>query len=240
LQNGKKLAVEIFSEGAKAPAVRSGKRSIQIYENIRREIVLGHLQPRQALLEMELAHRFSSSQSTVREALLLLQEEGLIIRVPHRGTHVADCLKEDMVELTRLRHDIECRGIERVLQRYGRITHGALTDLVDQMLDAAKKDDEYALSQFDCKFHLRIYEDAGLPSVQPVLHRCLVHNHRYKILNSARKQLLIVTAERHIPILDALDSGDVVKAVKALSHHIATIVDIGPNIIPRKSIVDIE
>lgn len=234
------MAVEIFSEGANAPAARSGKRSVKIYENIRREIVLGHLPPRQVLLEMDLAHRFGSSQSTVREALLLLQEEGLIIRVPHRGTHVADCLKEDMIELTRLRHDIECRGIKRVIRQYSRITHRALTDIVDQMVDAAKKDDEYALSQFDRKFHMRIYEDAGLPSVQPILHRCIVHNHRYKILNSEPRQLLIVTAERHIPILDALDSGDIVKAVKALSHHIATIFDIGPNILPVRSIVDAE
>ena len=232
------MAVEIFSESVNTPALHSGKRSVKIYESIRREIVLGHLPPRQALLEMELAHRFGSSQSTVREALLLLQEEGLIIRVPHRGTHVADCLKEDMIELTRLRHDIECRGIKRVIQQYGRITQRALKEIVDQMVDAAKKDDEYALSQFDRKFHMRVYEDAGLPSVQPILHRCIIHNHRYKILNSEPRQSLIDTAERHIPILDALDSGDTAKSVKALSHHISTIFDIGPNILPTISIVD--
>jgi len=232
------LAGEILSESANAPNARSGKRSVKIYENIRREIVLGQLPPRQALLEMELARRFGSSQSTVREALLLLQEEGLIIRVPHRGTHVADCLKEDMIELTRLRHDIECRGIKRVVQHYGRITHRALTNIVDQMVDAANKDDEYTLSHFDRIFHMRIYEDAGLPSVQPILHRCIVHNHRYKILNSEPRQSLIITAERHIPILEALDSGDVARAVKALSHHIATIFDIGPNILPGNLIAD--
>ncbi|MFC1832505.1 GntR family transcriptional regulator [Thermodesulfobacteriota bacterium] len=232
------MAEEIFSEGSNAPNARSGKRSVKIYEDIRREIVLGHLAPRQALLEMELAHRFGSSQSTVREALLLLQEEGLIIRVPHRGTHVADCLKEDMIELTLLRHDIECRGIKRVIQQYGRITHRALTNIVDEMVDAAKKDDEYTLSQFDRIFHMRIYEDAGLPSVQPILHRCIVHNHRYKILNSEPRQSLLVTAERHIPIHEALDSGDEAKAVKALSHHIATIFDIGPTILPGSLIGD--
>ncbi|MGA7278607.1 MAG: GntR family transcriptional regulator [Desulfocapsaceae bacterium] len=233
------MAADIFSENANNPAARSGKRSVKIYENIRREIVLGHLPPRQALLEMELAHRFASSQSTVREALLLLQEEGLIIRVPHRGTHVADCLKEDMIELTRLRHDIECRGIKSVIQQYGRITQRSLKEIVEQMIDAAKKDDEYTLSQFDRKFHMRIYEDAGLPSVQPILHRCIVHNHRYKILNSEPRHSLIDTAERHIPILNALDSGDTVKAVKALSHHISTIIDIGgPKILPTISIGD--
>lgn len=232
------MAGKIFSVGAHPADARSGKRSVQIYEDIRREIVLGHLPPRQALLEMELAHRFGSSQSTVREALLLLQEEGLIVRVPHRGTHVADCLKEDMVELTRVRHDIECRGIKRVVQLYGRITHQALTSLLNEMIDAAHQDDEYTLSQLDRIFHMRIFEDAGLPSVQPILHRCIIHNHRYKILNSKPRQSLIDIAERHIPILNALDSGDAVAAVKALSHHIATIFDIGPNILPGSSALE--
>lgn len=225
------MAVESFNNEPKASPARGGKRSVRISENLRREIMLGLLPPHEALLELELAHRFTSSQSTVREALLLLQEEGLVIRVPHRGTHVAECRLEDMLELLRLRHDIETRGIVKVIERYGRLTHNALTALVEQMIATAKKGDEYALSQLDSQFHMRVYEDAGLPSVQPVLHRCLVHNHRYKILNSEPNRSLTFTAERHIPILDALESGDVTKAVEALSHHIKTIVDFGPNIL---------
>lgn len=225
------MAVESFNNEPKAPPARGGKRSIRISENLRREIMLGLLLPHDSLLELELAHRFTSSQSTVREALLVLQEEGLVIRVPHRGTHVAECRLEDMIELLRLRHDIEIRGIVRVVERYGRLTHNALTRLVEQMIVAAKDGDEYGLSQLDSQFHMRVYEDADLPSVQPVLHRCLVHNHRYKILNSEPDRSLTYTAERHIPILEALESGDVTKAVEALSHHIQTIVDFGPNIL---------
>ncbi|NQU69252.1 MAG: GntR family transcriptional regulator [Rhodospirillales bacterium] len=202
--------------------------------------MLGLLPPHGALLELELAHRFRCSQSTVRESLLRLQEEGLVIRVPHRGTHVAECLMDDMIELLRLRRDIECRSIVRVVQRYGRLTHTALTNLVEKMFDAAKEDDEYALSRLDCQFHMRIYEDAGLPSVRPVLYRCLVHNHRYKILNAERNQPLFVIAERHIPILDALNSGDVAKAVDALAHHITTIVDFGPSVLDTQPAQDRE
>lgn len=226
------MAVESFTPGPVAPPARGGKRSLRIFEDLRREIMLGLLPPREALLELDLAHRFSSSQSTVREALLRLREEGLVIRTPHRGTQVAECRMDDMIELLHLRHDIECRGLARAIQRYARLTRNALTGLVDQMTEAAKAGDEYGLSQLDCEFHMRIYQDADLPSIQPVLHRCLVHNHRYKILNTERRQSLTVIAERHIAVLDGLDSGDLDRAVKALSHHINTIVDIGPGILP--------
>ncbi len=225
------MALESFKDAKDNAPVRGGKRSSLISENLRRQIILGMLTPNEALRELELAHYFGASQSTIREALLVLQQEGLIVRVAHRGSHVAECHSEDMIELVQLRHDIETRGVRRGIERFDRPTYQALSDLVDQMIRAARDDDEYALSQLDCRFHLRIYECAGLPSVQPVLQRCLVHNHRYKILNSERSRSLIFTAERHIPILEALKNGAVEVAVTALSHHINTIVDFGPNII---------
>jgi len=82
---------------------------------------------------------------------------------------------------------------------------------------------------------LRIEEEAGLPRIEPMLLRCVIDNHRYKILNTKRQSSLLVTAERHIPIINALDSGDADKAVQALSLHITTIVDFGPSILPPAS-----
>ncbi|MFK7891403.1 MAG: FCD domain-containing protein, partial [Granulosicoccus sp.] len=125
-----------------------------------------------------------------------------------------------------------CRGIDRVVDRYDRLTHRALSALVNQMMEAAKAEDEYRLSLFDQQFHMRLYREANLPSVNPILHRCLIHNHRFKILNSERESPLMVTAERHWPIVEALDSGDKQQCIDALSRHITTIVDFGPSILP--------
>ena len=233
------MAIESFNERPKATAARSNKRSRQIFDELRREIVLGLLPPRSGLLELELADRFQCSQSTIREALLGLHEEGLVVRTPHRGTLVAACLRDDMIELIRMRHDIECRGVVRVIQHYDRLTHLALCELLEQMIGAAHNDDEYTLSLLDSQFHLRLYQEANLPSIEPVLHRCLVHNHRYKILKSERLNPLIVTAERHLPIIQALESGHLKKAVDALSLHITTIVDLGPNILTANTMPDV-
>lgn len=227
------MAVEIFASSTQGTAGRAGKRSRRIFDALRRDIVLGHIPPRASLLELDLAARFECSQSTVREALLALQEEGLVQRIPNRGTSVVDCLRDDMIELVRLRHDIECRGIARVADQYDRLTHRALCDLVERMSEAANADDEYGLSLLDQQFHLHLYDKANLPTVNPILHRCLIHNHRFKILNSERTTPLLVTAERHWPIIEALDSGNRQQAIDALSLHITTIVDLGPSILPQ-------
>src|SRR5690606_7516707 len=73
----------------------AGGRSQAMYARLQREIMLGQLKPRAVVLELELAQRFGVSQGTVREALLRLQEVGLVHRLPHRGTTVADCRAVD-------------------------------------------------------------------------------------------------------------------------------------------------
>lgn len=227
------MAAENFPQPMASSPVRvfASRRSHVIYQALQREIVLGLLAPRSALLELELAARFEVSQGTVREALLLLQEEGLVHRMAHRGTVIADCRAEDAQELIRLRHDIECRGVRRALARQGAALAEPLSRQVQAMQAAALAGDEYLLSVHDRAFHAALFEQADLPPVRPVLARCLVHAHRFKILHPAQQRDLLDTALRHQVIIDAVAADDAEAAVAALSHHITTIVDFGPSVL---------
>lgn len=227
------MAVETFTSPQPVvsdPQARGGRRSAVVHERLQREIMLGILAPGAALLELELAQRFACSQGTVREALLLLQEEGLVVRIQHRGTHVSEATRDDALALLRLRRDIETRAVERVMSAYGPDLRRQLAGQLAAMRDAARAGDEYQLSLHDRSFHLSLHEAAQLPSVQPILQRCLLHNHRYKILTSTSPRDLLDTANRHTVIIEALDANDPEMTIKALSHHITTIVDFGPRL----------
>lgn len=205
-------------------------RSAVAFEAIKHDIMLGELAPGQPLVEMELAARFACSQGTVREALLQLQEEGLVRRHGHRGTLVSDCTVDEAVEMFRIRERIECNGIVRALRHPSRTLLADLKDLVQAMLTAADANEEMQLAAFDRDFHRRIFRDADLPALDPILHRCLIHNHRFKISRSEGRRDLVATAQRHLPILEAIERADVSAASDLLHHHIATIVDLGPNV----------
>jgi DNA-binding GntR family transcriptional regulator len=192
--------------------------------------MLGELKAGEPLVELELAARFGCSQGPVREALLQLQEEGLVIRQGHRGTRVADCTADEAVEMFRLRQSIECRAVARALRHPSRTLVADLKRLVDAMEGAASSGDEYHLAEFDRDFHRRLLRDADLPALDPILHRCLVHNHRFKISRSDAERDLLATARRHVSIVDAVERGDASAASRALAHHIATIVDLGPQV----------
>ena len=214
---------------------RPRSRSETAEHALRRDIVLGTLAPGATLRELDLAERFDCAQGTIREALMRLSEDGLVSRRARRDTHVALASPDDAGELLRIRHDIECRASVRVIAACDDSLLGDLDTQLQAMRIAALREDEYSLLEHDCAFHLRLFEATGMPVVEPVLFRCLVHTQRFKLLNSAPETRdLKATAERHVSILQALMTGDPEPLAFALSHHIKTIVDFGPDMFSNR------
>lgn len=207
-------------------------RSAAVFDVLKRDIMLGRLPAGANLTELELAAFFKCSQGPVREALLQLQEEGLVLRQGHRGTQVSLCTPDEAVEMFRLRNSIECNAILRVMARDTALLVEDLKRMLDDMLEAADKDDEYLLAAIDRDFHRRIFMNADLPALEPILHRCLVHNHRFKISQSSANRDLRGTALRHCSIIEAIEMSNTQAAQTALRHHIATIVEFGPAVFP--------
>ncbi|QWK79159.1 GntR family transcriptional regulator [Ochrobactrum sp. BTU1] len=205
-----------------------------VFEALKRDIMLGTLPAGANLTELEIAAHFQCSQGPVREALLQLQEEGLVLRQGHRGTQVSLCTPDEAVEMFRLRNSIECNGIPRVMMRRTMKLTDDLKSMLEGMLQAADDEDEYRLAAIDRDFHRRIFDEADLPALNPILHRCLVHNHRFKISQSRSARDLRGTALRHCSIIDAIEAADLEAAQTAMRHHIATIVDFGPAVFPEE------
>lgn len=217
-------------EGLRAGGVARFPARGEVARVLKREIMLGELAAGDALVELSLAERFGCSQGKVREALMNLQGEGLVERQGYRGTVVSTCTADEAVEMFRIRQQIECRGIRRVLERPTERLVPALRAFVEAMVAAAEAGDELELAAIDRDFHLRIFADAGLAALDPILHRCLIHNHRFKISQSGARRDLMQTALRHTPLVDLIEAGDAEEAERALFRHIATIVDFGPDV----------
>ncbi len=234
------MAVVSFTPGTLAGGTHVGgthgrgraARSAEIREELKRLIMLGDLPSNAPLLELELAARFQCSQGSVREALLALQEEGLVNRQPHRGTRVSECTEAEAREMFRLRHAIETNALARALPRIDGELLDALKAHVQAMEQAAKHDDEFGLSELDRQFHRQLLAAADLPALDPILHRCLIHNQRFKMNRRGAVRDLTNTAKRHWTIIAAIEAGDRDAAIAAIGHHVATIVDPGPEIFP--------
>jgi DNA-binding GntR family transcriptional regulator len=81
-----------------------------VYSTLKQRIVLNEISPGEPLTELGLARDLECSQGTVREALLRLQEDGLVVRSGHRGTSVTPLDPAAAEEVLDLRKRLETRG----------------------------------------------------------------------------------------------------------------------------------
>src|SRR6185437_11194226 len=172
-----------------------------IYTTLKRRIVLNELRPGVTLTELAVAADLGSSQGPVREALMRLQEDGLVLRSGHRGTSVTPLNPEEAEEILALRRRMDV---------------------------AAEAGDEYGLIELDTEFHLAIFRLAELRALEQILVRCILHSHRQKLWEPRHRRPLAETAARHDALLELVKARDGEALARALGLHIDTIVEVQP------------
>jgi len=204
------------------------RKAAQVYAGLRRDIVLGRLRPGAPLLEIALARDSGTSQGTVREALMRLAEDGLVVRDGYRGTRVCATTADEARELLALRLRLESLGFARIAAGVSPALLERLAERVRAMEGAAEAGDDYGLAELDQDFHLTVFREAALPVMVPVLSRCLLHMHRLAFTERGRTRSLLTSARRHWEVVEALASRDDSRAVTAIEHHVGTVWQAGP------------
>jgi len=197
-----------------------------IYADLKRRIVLNELRPGMVLTELGVAAQLGSSQGPVRDALMRLQEDGLVLRNGHRGTVVTPLNPDEAEEILALRRRIEVRAAPRAAQAVGEGDLARLRDLRARMDAAAGADDAYGLIELDTDFHIDIFRLAGLRALEQILVRCILHSHRQKLWEPRHRRSLAQTARRHDALLERLAARDGEGFARELAQHIDTIVEI--------------
>jgi DNA-binding GntR family transcriptional regulator len=186
---------------------------------------LNEWRPGAVLVELALAAELSSSQAAVREALLRLEGEGMVLRSGHQGTTVTDLDAVAAAEILGLRRRIESRAARAIVRRRSAADLVVLQALLGDMRAAAEDDSVWAMVSADMAFHQTLFRIAGLHAIEPILARCMLHTHRFRLWAPWHRRPLAQTADRHLPILEALEAGDAAELRRQLEHHLDTIVE---------------
>jgi DNA-binding GntR family transcriptional regulator len=198
-----------------------------VYATLKRRILLNELKPETALTELGVAQSMGCSQGTVREALLRLQEDGLVLREGHRGTTVTPLDADAAVEMLALRRRLEVSAARRAAAAATPELVKRLQAIQDEMDRAARAGDAAGVIELDTAFHMAIFRQSGLRALEQILLRLILHSHRQKLWEPRHSRPLAETAARHRPILAALAEGGEPLAA-ALAAHIDSIVAIAP------------
>lgn len=202
---------------------KNGSRNDDVYRQLRRQCITSDLAPGQQLVELEIAAAMKCSQSTVREALLRLQEEGLIVRQGYRGTSVTELSPDEAEMFMDLRVRLEVESVRRAVARLRPDDLEQLKAVVRDMEAVAVGGDSYLLFEKELEFHSTILQIAGLPALQRILTLCSVCIHRLKMVQSRRLHSLAETARRHWDIVQALESGSPDEVERIMRQHISAL-----------------
>lgn len=200
-------------------------RASRVLSELRRRIVMNELTPGAVLTELGLAADLACGQSSVREALLRLEGEGLVLRAGRQGTTITDLDVESASEMLDLRRRIELRGARRASRRVSAGDLAGLLAIQERMEAAAADNDAWAVLECDMDLHLALFRVSGLHAMGPILARCMLHCHRFRLWAPWHHRSLAETARRHRPILAALQAADAAGLARELGAHLDTIVE---------------
>lgn len=215
LQQNRKASITRMSEG----------RASRVYFELRRRIVMNELAPGTAVTELGVGSELGCSQASVREAMLRLQGEGLVLRSGRQGTTVTELDADTAAEMLDLRRRLELRGVRRAVRRVGPADLTELRGILELMERAGKAGDAWGVVQRDMEFHLALFAVSGLYALAPVLERCILHTYRVRLWSPWRHRPLANAPQNHREILLALEGGDITRLTRSLGTHLDTTVD---------------
>lgn len=200
------------------------KTKNQIYIEIRRAIIMGHYKPGERLKVEEIAQTYQTSISPVRDALQMLQQEGLITIRPRSGYFITRITLKELRDLFDLRNILELAALDRSVQR---ITPEQMAALEKVHAGFSGDDDESydRYTEENRRFHYLLAEASGNQELAHTLGRILDRLARFMVIRHAGRTL----EETHARILEALRQRDLDAARQALLNDIADTFDIALN-----------
>jgi len=141
---------------------------------LRSAIREGRFLPGEDLSEVKLAAEIKVSRGPIREAMLVLAEEGLLVHEPNRGFHVLTLTLEDRAEIDMVRLPLETLALQLARERVTAENLSQLQRLKDELVGLVRKGPFTARDSAEIAFHSALWEFSGNPWLVAALKRIMV------------------------------------------------------------------
>ncbi|MCL4188689.1 MAG: GntR family transcriptional regulator [Rhodobacteraceae bacterium] len=202
-----------------APPVHRRKTDL-VADYLREQIINGTIEPGRRLTLADLAAEFGMSQMPVREALLRLEREGLLLGEPHKGMRVPPVSRRDAQELFEVRAELEALAAYRAVQAGDPALAGDLEALNARFAAACAGGDYPGMGTANWAFHRRILAAAGSAQLARLLEDVWTRSFRYRLGYRLIPGRARHTVEEHAAIIAAAAAGDAAAARAAARAHI--------------------
>lgn len=179
------------------------------YETIKRRILGNKYPPRYQVLEAELAETLGMSRTPIHEAMVRLENEGLVKIIPRQGMRVVPISASDMKEIYEVITALETMAVDLLARR--KLTEEELAPLetaLEKMEKALAKDDLESWAEADSKFHFCLLDLCGNHRLATMVHQVSDQAHRARMITLRLRPKPKNSVVEHKAVLDAIRRGE--------------------------------
>ena len=191
-----------------------------VFNTLRDAILIGELSPGERLMETKLANRLGVSRTPVREAIHMLESEGLAVTAPHCGARVAAMTEEDLENVLEIRCSLEELAVSKAAINISNEQLTKLEKSLDHFEQAVRRRDVRLIVEIDEEFHQTIFQASGNPRLHSMIINLKGQMLRYRyqyIRESADHKALLL---EHRQIFDSLKNHDPDAAKRHIRGHL--------------------
>jgi DNA-binding GntR family transcriptional regulator len=211
------LEAEVPDNAGKKPSLVDAA-----YQKLKDSIRENEFPPGYQGSEQEIAGRLGMSRTPVHEAVIRLQEEGLVRVLPRRGVVVCAISADDMREIYVVIIALEAAAAELMAEKPSQerlLTTRDLEACNKAMENALKKDDLAAWAKADESFHRLLIEQSGNKRLLRMYHTIMDQSHRARMITLRIRPSPAGSVKEHRSIVDAIKRGNSSKARELAKEH---------------------
>lgn len=191
-----------------------------VFQTLREAILRGELKPGERLMELQLAAQLGVSRTPIREAIRMLEQEGLAVTMPRKGAEVAKMTLKGMEDVLEIREALDILACQLACDR--------ITDELLVTLEEKKKAFEASLETKDVKiiadadisFHDVIYEATGNPKLITLLSNLREQIYRYRVEYLKAVDSYPILIKEHDDIYQSLVRHNREESTAAIREHV--------------------
>ena len=191
-----------------------------VYNTLREAILKGELKPGERLMELQLASKLGVSRTPIREAIRMLELEGLAVTIPRKGAEVAKMTVKDMEDVLEVREALDELAARIACNKITEEQLQTLSKVKDAFEESTKTTDIKQIAMYDEKFHDVIYESTGNVRLVNLLNNLREQIYRYRVEYLKNVEVYPRLIEEHETILKALQDRNQELVVEAMRDHV--------------------